>query len=375
MKRPRLPYLIYDRDRHGNWRTYVRRDGRKKRLREQEGTAAFIAEYQAALAELETNAPPIGASKRKVKPGTVRALILHYQTSRAFKDLAETSRSTRRRVLDRLDQKIGDHAHTMVTAAHIKTWRDAPDGPEAGNNIVKTLRAVYATAVEDGLADINPAALVKYRKSANPEGYATWTRNDVEQFIKVHPRGTMAHKALCLFLFTGQRLSDVRRLGPQHARDGWLIFTQHKNRTRKPVRIEIPIIEPLQNVLETPPSHQMAFITSERGVPFQSDASFGNRFIKWCREAGIDDKSAHGLRKGCASILAELGCTDREIMAITGHTTSKEVDRYTRAAERKRMAATLTSHQADLARLVEQKRDKSVPPARDSVPPARKALK
>ena len=47
----------------------------------------------------------------------------------------------------------------------------------------------------------------------------------------------------------------------------------------------------------------------------------------------------HGLRKAAARRLAEAGCTEKEIAAITGHTTLKEVARYTRAADQKRLAA------------------------------------
>jgi ATP-dependent exoDNAse (exonuclease V) alpha subunit len=37
--------------------------------------------------------------------------------------------------------------------------------------------------------------------------------------------------------------------------------------------------------------------------------------------------------------LAELGASDREIMAITGHQTAKEVDRYTKGARQRTLAA------------------------------------
>jgi len=36
--------------------------------------------------------------------------------------------------------------------------------------------------------------------------------------------------------------------------------------------------------------------------------------------------------------LAEIGCSANQIAAITGHATLKEVQRYTSAADRKRMA-------------------------------------
>ena len=48
--------------------------------------------------------------------------------------------------------------------------------------------------------------------------------------------------------------------------------------------------------------------------------------------------SVHGLRKAACRRLAEAGCSAHEIMAISGHTTLREVERYTRAAERGRMA-------------------------------------
>ncbi len=43
-----------------------------------------------------------------------------------------------------------------------------------------------------------------------------------------------ARLALALLLFTGQRRSDITRLGRQHVRNGRLTFTQHKGRKRNP---------------------------------------------------------------------------------------------------------------------------------------------
>jgi integrase len=51
-----------------------------------------------------------------------------------------------------------------------------------------------------------------------------------------------------------------------------------------------------------------------------------------------EELSAHGLRKAGATRLPEHGCTDHEIMAWGGWTTLKEVQRYTRAANRKGLA-------------------------------------
>jgi integrase len=48
--------------------------------------------------------------------------------------------------------------------------------------------------------------------------------------------------------------------------------------------------------------------------------------------------SAHGLRKAAATRLAEAGASELEIGAITGHQTSREVSRYTKAASQKVLA-------------------------------------
>src|SRR6185437_7287307 len=71
--------------------------------------------------------------------------------------------------------------------------------------------------------------------------------------------------------------------------------------------------------------------------PF-SAAGFGNKFRDWCNQANLPHCSAHGLRKATAARLAERGATAHEIMAITGHKSLEEVERYTRAARRGKLA-------------------------------------
>ena len=67
-------------------------------------------------------------------------------------------------------------------------------------------------------------------------------------------------------------------------------------------------------------------------------ASFGNQFREWCDKAGLPKRSAHGLRKSAAVRLVEAGCTTKEVQAITGHASLREVERYTKAAEQEKLA-------------------------------------
>jgi integrase len=135
-------------------------------------------------------------------------------------------------------------------------------------------------------------------------------------------------------LHTGQRRSD----GRQHVRGDWLHFTQQRNRNSKPVTLAIPIQPELRRIIDATPSGGLTFLISELDRPFSADG-FGNRFRKWCDEAGLPpESSAHGLRKTAASRFAEAGATELEIRAITGHQTSREGSRYTKTANQKLMA-------------------------------------
>ena len=61
---------------------------------------------------------------------------------------------------------------------------------------------------------------------------------------------------------------------------------------------------------------------------------------EWCDKAGLTVCSSHGLRKACARRLAEAGASAHEIMAVTGHKTLAEVQRYTESATREGLADT-----------------------------------
>lgn len=79
-------------------------------------------------------------------------------------------------------------------------------------------------------------------------------------------------------------------------------------------------------------------IRSEYLLRSAEASSFGNQFREWCKAAGLKGRSAHGLRKSAAVRLVEAGCTTKEVQAITGHASLREVERYTKAAEQEKLA-------------------------------------
>ncbi len=334
----RLKYVVEDTDRHGNVRLYFRRQGRKVRLRGPAGSPEFLEDYKKAAAGTLEPAKQ-GSGVGQVVPRSIRWLCVQYYKSAMFKELDPRTQKVRRAILERFCQHKGDgdKPYGLLLPRHVRIRRDEmSDRPEAANGMVKALRQLYRFALRYDLNDDNPAQKVEYLKG-NPDGFHSWTLDEIARFEEVHPVGTQARLALALAIYTGQRRSDLILFGRQHVRDGWLVFTQHKGRNRNPVRMEIPIIPELQRIIDQTPTGDLAFLVTAFNRPFTSNG-FGNRFRKWCNEAGLKECSVHGLRKAAAARLAELGCTEQEIMAITGHRTSKEVTRYTRAASQKTRA-------------------------------------
>jgi integrase len=159
----------------------------------------------------------------------------------------------------------------------------------------------------------------------------------VEKFEKRYAVGTKARLALALLLYTGQRRSDVVLFGRQHVRDGALKFTQVKGRNRAPKRLVLPVLPELQEIIDATPTGDLTFLITQFGKPFTANG-FGGWFRRRCDEAGLPHCSAHGLRKAGASIAAENGATESQLMAIFGWETMKEAARYTKAARQQKMA-------------------------------------
>ena len=87
----------------------------------------------------------------------------------------------------------------------------------------------------------------------------------------------------------------------------------------------------------TPIGH-LTLLTTNSGKCFAAD-DFTDVFCGWREQAGLPPRCVfHGLRKAAARRLAEAGCTAHEIAAMTGHSTLREVERYTKAADQARMA-------------------------------------
>jgi integrase/recombinase XerD len=313
----------------------VRVPGKRKiRLRALPGTKEFMEEYQSAIAEFESDQP---RQTDEAKRGSFRYLCIRYYSSSGFKALDISTRSWQRRALDEISQEHGAKPVALMAARHVRKIRDAKIAtPAAANQRVKALRALFSWGNEAEETTVNPTLGVKKIKYLS-DGHHTWTPAEIEQFYERHPLGTQARLAIDLIRFTTGRREDAPRFGRQHTRDGRVRFRQAKNEHRSPIDIDIPLHPALGASIAAAQVGNLTFLITEFGKPFTANG-FGNKFKDWCRQADLPHCSAHGVRKAMATELAEAGATPHEIGSITGHTSLKEIERYTKAARRSGLA-------------------------------------
>jgi integrase/recombinase XerD len=332
--RIRFKHLVEDRDRHGNIRLYVRVPGRQKvRIRATFGTDEFIVAYNAAISD------HVAARRQadEAKPGSFRHLCIRYYASAAYKCLDISTRNWHRRALDEIAQEHGAKPIAMMAPRHVRRIRDGRIAtPAAANQLIKALRALFSWANEAEETTVNPMLGVKKLKYVSA-GHHTWTAEEIAQFNERHPIGTLARLALDLLRYTTGRREDAPRLGRQHIRGDRIRFRQAKNEHRNPIDIDIPLHPDLAASIAATKVGNMTFLITEYDKPFTANG-FGNKFKDWCRQADLPHCSAHGVRKATSTALAEAGATPHEIMAITGHQTLEEVERYTKMASRKKTA-------------------------------------
>jgi integrase len=170
------------------------------------------------------------------------------------------------------------------------------------------------------------------------DGHITWSDEELARFEQAYPVATRERLAYSVFLYTGLRLTDAARLGKQHLqKDGTIkIKTQKRG-----VTVQMDIVPPLRRALDTGPQgkpEELAFLTAKRSKRAFRAEYLGTWFANAARAIGLDQRTAHGIRKAAARRYAENGATVNQLMAIFGWTDPKIAMHYVAMADRKRLA-------------------------------------
>jgi integrase len=328
MTKVRLPYVQEYRDRHGIARRYFRRPGFKRvTLPGTPGSPQFMAAYQTALA---AERPPIG---RKPKDGTIADLVVSFYRSASFENLKPGSQRVYRLILDKFADKDGHRlVRDMPRRVAINIIEEiGASKPGMANLTASVMRRVFAYAVKKELRTDNPFAGIETYKLGT---HHTWTEDQIATYEAAHPVGTRERLAFDLLLFTGQRVGDVAAMRRSDLRDSAIHVTQEKTGTS----LVIPLHPNLLRSIKATPVKGLALIGSPNGRPMTVRA-LSDLVARAATAAGLPKQCVpHGLRKGAMRRLAEWGSTTKEIAAMSGHKTLREIERYTAAADQERLA-------------------------------------
>jgi len=202
----------------------------------------------------------------------------------------------------------------------------------AANNVLRLLKIVLNFAVEDEIIEANPAARIK--ELAGGE-YRSWTDDECAAFEKRWPSGTMQRRAYAIALYTGQRRADQVAMTRACRTGGFIRVRQRKTGED----LLIPEHRALTAELATGEQGHISLLTTSAGKAFD-EVYYGAWFAEAIDKAGLpEDCVLHGLRKCAARKLAEAGCSEEEIKAVTGHTTTRMIEHYVKDASQTKQAS------------------------------------
>jgi integrase/recombinase XerD len=158
------------------------------------------------------------------------------------------------------------------------------------------------------------------------DGWHTMTDEERELFKARWPIGTKQRAIFAVLFYTALRESDAVRLGSGHIRSGELTLRQQKNglNVTQPVHPEMLAAIKAANM-----PAGLAFLMTRFNRPY-STKGLANAFKEACKKAGLPHCSAHSMRKGTLTMIADAGASEYEIAAYSGDKSLRMAELYTR---------------------------------------------
>lgn len=337
------PGLIKEQMPSGSYRYRVRVEGQPSKripISVDPTHKDFLEVYRAARAGIRIT--PETPAEEKATPRSMAWLTLKYLAHLEREtSLGHTSPRTLKKrsyLLAELRKEGGEFSMMMRPSDIVNLRNKLADRPAWADSMVEAIRGMYDWALQTGLVDDNPAIGVK-RINKGKGGANPWTIEDVKQFRNHHPEGTQADLVLSILLYTACRIGDAIRLGADNEKviDGDLYLSWQPEKAGSE-KVTIPVVSRLHDATRAVSAPGHPYLLSNRGKPYSTPDSLGGLFRKWCKQAGLNNHSAHGIRKCVGHLLAAERCTQYEIMCVHGHTQARTSEIYTKGIQRQDLA-------------------------------------
>jgi integrase len=268
-------------------------------------------------------------------PGTLGQVIEKYLASDEFARKAASTKTVYRKLLDQMKDIAGRGLIVDLRERHVRDIRKRFSAKSVADKAVMLLRVLWVFAKEELAMDLerNPGREIR-RLHRVVKSHKPWSDDLVARFeVEAQPKPS-AQLALALLSCTGQRVSDVVKMR-------WTDFDGEEINVRQQktgAELWIPCHSTLLEALERTERKSEFILTGAFGKPYSDAHGLSKMISTALSHMGVKGYSAHGLRHRAGKLLAQAGCTTPQIMAILGHRTFKEAERYTRGAEQRKLA-------------------------------------
>jgi integrase len=261
-------------------------------------------------------------------------LVPAQSAHRAYTSKAVGTQRVYRVALDKLKELCGRALIVDLKERHIRQIRQRFPATSKADLAVMLLRMLWVFAKEVLAMDLGPNPATEIRKLHHHNwSHEPWPDRVIEKFEAHAQPKPNAQLALMLLLYTGQRASDVVRMRWSDYDGEGIAVRQLKTGTR----LWIPCHAKLRAALERT-EQRSEFILTTRYSKGYSAHGLCQMIRAATAQIGAAECSAHGLRCNAATALIEAGCEVPQVMAITGHKTFKEAQRYASHRDQKKLA-------------------------------------
>lgn len=322
-----LKYLFRPKAR-GKVYTYYRRAGQRVKLPEP-GEKNFLEEYNRVHAQFDA---VCHAQKTNIAPGSFSWLVSEYRQDPKYKDKANSTRAEYNRFLDEMVRRFGHLPYRRITIAFLYRLRDEKThAPAMANLRLRIMIALLGWAVRRGHLKEHPAPAGIDWLKVDGDGAEPWSDDEIEAVKKIATPEVAF--LIDLTVGTGQRRSDIVKMDHSDIEDGAVCVIQQKTKAD----LWIPLHPELATAVEALPKKEGPLAVSERGLRY-TPQNASQAIKRTAVKAGLPDLSIHGLRKTATIRLAEAGCSNAEVKAVTGHTTDEMITKYAKKLDQRRLA-------------------------------------
>ena len=261
----------------------------------------------------------------RIHPESFTALMNAYKASTYWRRITDRTRKGYEQCFDVLKAKFGNEIVHFITRTRVLKFyeEEYPKHPAVANACMRVLRLTLQFGVNLGWLKSNPAS--RPGMIASEPRQSVWSKEEENAFIETALEMKLPSIAAAFILsaYLGQRQGDILRLTP--AQFNGRTFRLRQSKTK--VWIEVPAHRRVREILEriTMQSDRTIICTDTKGEPYKPDY-FRKLFRKVIStaakrhpEINFDNLQFLDLRRTAVVRLGEVGATEAEISAVTGH--------------------------------------------------------